>query len=67
MRDVLGAIDHDYLLTSLERIRIHSAITSVPARAELRNLPLDSTELSAQVLSILRACYHYREALLKAG
>jgi hypothetical protein len=67
MRDVLAAIDQDYSLTSPERARIHSAITTVPARAELRDLPVHSTELSAHVLSILAACGGYRTAFLEAG
>jgi hypothetical protein len=67
MRDVLAAIDQDYSLTSPERARIHSAIRSVPARPELRDLTLNSTELSAHVLSILAACGSYRTALLQQG
>ncbi len=67
LRDVLAAIDHDYSLPSSERSRIHAATTSVPARAELRDLPLSSTELSAQVLSILTACGSYRAAFSDAG
>jgi hypothetical protein len=63
MRDVLTAIDHDYSLTTLERSRIHSAIASVPPRAELRDLPVHSTELTAHVLSVLTACARYRHAL----
>ncbi len=62
MRDVLTAIDQDYELPSPERSRIYSAIASVPARAELRDLRLTSTELSAHVLSILAACGRYRAA-----
>ena len=66
IRDILVAIDHDYSLTPPERSRIQAAITSVPARAELRDLPLDATELGAQVLSILIACSQYLEELPKA-
>jgi hypothetical protein len=67
IRDVLAAIDQDYSLTSPERSQIHSAIASVPDRAELRDLVLNPTELGEHVVSILAACGSYREALKEAG
>ena len=67
MRDVLAAIDHDYSLTSPERSRVHSAIASIPERAELRELALNPTELGEHVVAILAAASNYRAALKEAG
>jgi hypothetical protein len=67
MRDVLAAIEQDYSLTWPERSRIHSAIASVPARPELRDLQINPTELSAHVLSVLTACGCFGAAFSSAG
>jgi hypothetical protein len=63
MRDVLLDIDHDYSVTHKEHRRIRAAVTPIPDRAELRDRQLTSTELGDHVMSLLRACGHYRAAL----
>lgn len=63
MRDVLVAIDLDYALSHEEHRRIRAAVTPISDRAELRDLQLTPTQLGEQVMSVLRACAHYRAAL----
>jgi hypothetical protein len=62
LRDVLVAIDHDYSLSPPEHRRIRAGIASVPARAELRDLELTTSELHDHVLSILHARRAYETA-----
>lgn len=63
IRDVLVAIEHDYVLEAAEGSRIRSAVASIPHRSAARDLDLDATELVGLVMSVLAACRDYRAAL----
>jgi hypothetical protein len=63
LRDVLVAIDQDYVLSPTERRRIRAAIASIPERAELPDLDLTTPELREHVMSILEARREYEHAL----
>lgn len=63
LRDVLVAIDQDYVLSAREHARIHAAIASVPERAELQDLHLSAAELREHVMSILDATRAYAATL----
>jgi hypothetical protein len=63
LRDVLVAIDQDYVLSPTEHRRIRAAVASIPERAELHDLALTTSELREHVVAILQAHRDYQHTL----
>lgn len=64
MRDVLAAIDQDYVVSDQEHRRLRAAVKRIPPRPPLRDLTdLGLKQLRAEVASIVDSCVDYQEAL----
>lgn len=63
LRDILKAIDQDYDITDRERLLLRAMIAPIPARAELRDLDVTTSELRGHIVAILDACVAYEDEL----
>jgi hypothetical protein len=63
LRDVLVAIDQDYVLSRTEHRRIRAAIAAIPERAKLPDLVLTMAELGEHIMAILQAHRDYQHKL----